>query len=375
MCQTKAEGGKRCAAHMSGSTATVTMASIIADVQEPVVKKVFTALRKEGKKLPAPTPEEVYALSENNAMMAKFDPSIPENRRKKLVEKWENAKSESPDGGTFHAWRHTLAETFRRGRKIISAVGIAGALVFTSSCASSGALSPTAPTDTASPPSISQTATPSATPTATTPSLAAGIVAKGVANDGKGEYLQTSIADTDPAMKYDPALADAATKANFSEADIAEAQKTVVKFIAEEAIDSTLNGGGTDVDGWWAAHKDQIHPLNQEIMLNDLKSDKDILARERWIASKPDYSYAHGATTPRVVARTITPVALRYAESDTLQGIMIETTASYEMAVKKGELSSVQSSTAELSFAVAKDPADGKWKIAGYDTNYHTAEG
>jgi hypothetical protein len=264
-------------------------------------------------------------------------------------------------------------KTFQR--LTLTAILAASALLVTG-CGGNGAASAapaTSATDAVASPE--QSSSPSATPTVATPSLAAGIVAKGVANDGKGEYLQTSIADTDPAMKYDPALADAATKANFSEADIAEAQKTVVKFIAEEAIDSTLNGGGTDVDGWWAAHKDQIHPLNQEIMLNDLKSDKDILARERWIASKPDYSYAHGATTPRVVARTITPVALRYAESDTLQGIMIETTASYEMAVKKGELSSVQSSTAELSFAVAKDPADGKWKIAGYDTNYHTAEG
>lgn len=373
MCQTKAEGGKRCAAHMSGSTATVTMASIIADVEEPVVKKVFTSLRKEGKKLPAPTPEEVYALSENNAMMAKFDPSIPDNRRKKLVEKWENAKSESPDGGTFHAWRHTLAETFRRGRKIISAVGIAGALVFTSSCASSGALTSSQPTDTATPPSVSQTATPSASPSATPAPLAAGIVAKGVANDGKGEYLQTSISDSDPAMTYNPAIVDDAAKANYSEADIAEAQKTAVRFIAEEAIDSSVNGGN-DVDGWFAAHKDQILPANQPIMLQDMKSDKDILARERWIANRPGYSYLHGATTPRIQSRTITPKQVSFVQSGNLQGIMVDTTASWSMKVTGGSHSGVQSTTAELSFAVAKD-VDGKWKIAGYDTNYHTAEG
>ena len=376
MCQTKAEGGKRCAAHMSGSTATVTMASIIADVEEPVVKKVFTSLRKEGKKLPSPTPEEVYALSENNAMMAKFDPSIPDNRRKKLVEKWENAKSESPDGGTFHAWRHTLAETFRRGRKIFSAVGIAGALVFTSSCASSGALSPT-PTDTASPSSISQTATPSAIPTATataTPTLAAGIIAKGVANDGKGDYLQTTIADTDPAMQYNPALADDAAKAHYSEADLAEAQKVTVKFIAEEVIDSTLNGGG-NVDNWWAAHKDQIHPLNQDMMLSELKAGKDNVARESWMATKPGYSYVHGADTPRVQSRTITPIGLRYVESDTLQGVMLDTQISYSMKVTGGTHTGIQTTTANASYAVAKDPADGKWKIAGYNANFQTSEG
>jgi hypothetical protein len=376
MCQTKAEGGKRCAAHMSGSTATVTMASIIADVQEPAVKKVFTALRKEGKKLPAPTPEEVYALSENNAMMAKFDPSIPDSRRKKLVEKWENAKSESPDGGTFHAWRHTLAETFRRGRKIFAATGIAGALIFTSSCSSSGALGHSGPTDTSSPTSISQTATPSASPTASAATLPAGIIAKGAANDGKGIYLQTSIADTDPAMKYNPAITDDAAKAHYSEADLAEAQKVIVKFIAEEAIDSSLNGGGTDVDGWFAAHKDEILPANQAPMLNDIKSNTgDVIARESWMATKPGYSYVHGDNTPRVTARTITPTKFRYVESGSLQGVMLDTNVSYSMKVTGGSHSGVQSTTGTVSFAVAKDPADGKWKIAGYNTHYTTAEG
>lgn len=376
MCQTKAEGGKRCAAHMSGSTATVTMASIIADVQETVVKKVFTALRKEGKKLPAPTPEEIYALSENNAMMAKFDPSIPENRRKKLVEKWENAKSETPDGGTFHAWRHTLAETFRRGRKIFAATGIAGALIFTSSCSASGSLGASGPTDTSSPTtSISQTATPSPSASTPTSTLPAGIIAKGAANDGKGVYLQTSIADTDPAMKYTPAIADAGAKSHFSAAELAEAQKMAVKFIAEEAIDSTLNGGGTDVDGWYAAHKNQILPQNQAIMLKDLKSGKDVLARESWMASKPGYSYVHEANTPRVTSRTITPTKLRYVEGGGVQGVMLDTNVSYAMNVTGGSHSGVQTTTGNISFAVAKDPADGKWKIAGYQAHYQTAEG
>lgn len=265
-------------------------------------------------------------------------------------------------------------KTFQR--LTLTAILAASTLLVTG-CGGNGAV-PAAPAPSAvaaSPEATSSSSTAKASDVPAAPVLAAGIVAKGVANDGKGVYLQTSIADTDPAMKYDPALADAATKANYSEAEITEAQQVAVKFIAEEAIDSTLNGGGTDIDGWWAAHKDQIHPLNQEIMLNDLNSEKDILSRERWIADKPGYSYVHGATTPRVIARTITPTKLTYVESATLKGIYVDTTASYEMAVNKGDLSSTQVSTAELSFAVAKDPADGKWKIAGYDTNYHTAEG
>jgi hypothetical protein len=208
--------------------------------------------------------------------------------------------------------------------------------------------------------------------------MPAGIIAKGVANDGVGDYLQTSISDDDPAMKYNPALADAAAKAHFSEADLAEAQKVVVKFIAEEAIDSTLNGGMGDIDVWWNAHKDQIHPLNQDIMLADMKTPgKAPLCRELWILERPGYSYVHGKDTPRVTERTITPLALRYAESSTLSGVMLDTNVTYSMAVttERG-MDSVQNSTGEVSFAVAKDVADGgKWKIAGYNTNYHTREG
>lgn len=47
-------------------------------------------------------------------------------------------------------------------------------------------------------------------------------------------------------MQYDPAIVDDAAKAHFSEAELTEAQRMIVRFIAEEAIDSTLNGG-TDI--------------------------------------------------------------------------------------------------------------------------------
>ncbi|WP_284978675.1 hypothetical protein [Arthrobacter sp. fls2-241-R2A-200] len=253
-------------------------------------------------------------------------------------------------------------------RKVIFAAGVVGAVFFTSACSASEAASPTG---TSSPSgSASAAAAPSATPSAVTfpYTLPNGLVAKGVANDGHGDYIQTSIADTDPAMKYNPAITDDAAKAHFSEADLAEAQKVIVRFIAEEAIDSTLNDG-TDVDAWWAAHLDQIHPGNM-VMLTDMKSSKDILARERWMATKPGFSYAHG-DKPRVTRRTITPVKLGFVENGPLQGVMLGTTASYSMAVTSGP---DQNSTAELTFTAAKDPADGKWKIAGYNTNYHTAQ-
>lgn len=260
-------------------------------------------------------------------------------------------------------------------RKVIAATGVVGALIFTSACSASEVASPAPVTS-----SASATPTASAEPTAATVALkmADGITIKGVANDGVGDYLQTSIADDDPAMKYNPALADAGAKAHYSEAELAEAQKVVVRFIAEEAIDSTLNGGKGDVDVWWNSHKDQIHPLNQELMLADMKTPNNAtLSTEKWMAEKPTpYTYVHGTETPRVTARTITPLALRFVESANLQGVMLDTNVTYSMEVTDGKKRNMQNSTGELSFAVAKDPADGgKWKIAGYNTNYHTREG
>jgi hypothetical protein len=259
-----------------------------------------------------------------------------------------------------------------KSRKIVAAAGIVGALFFTSACSSSEAASPASTTSASA--AASSSATPS--PTASFPyTLPNGLIAKGIANDGKGDYIQTSIADTDPAMQYNPAITDDAAKAHYSEAELAEAQKVIVRFIAEEVIDSTLNGG-SDVDGWWAAHKDQVHPLNQDLMLNELKSvDKSPLARESWIATRPGYSYLHGTDTPRIKSRNITPNKLRYVTSSTLQGVMLDTNTNWSMEVTGGKHTGVQSTNATASVAVAKDAADGKWKVAGYQVDVTTAEG
>jgi hypothetical protein len=260
-------------------------------------------------------------------------------------------------------------------RKIVAAAGIAGALIFTSACSAPEATSAagTPGASEAAPAAVTPSATPS--PTSKFPyTLPSGLVAKGVANDGRGEYLQTGIADTDPAMQYNAGITDDAAKAHFSEADLAEAQKVVVRFIAEEGIDSTLNGGGNP-DLWLAAHKDQIHSSFQDILLTELKDGKDVFARESWMATKPGLSYVHGADAPRVTMRVITPQKLRFIDGNGLQGVFLDTTAAYSMAVTAdGARKPDQNSTAEISYAVAKDAADGKWKIAAYQTNFRTAE-
>lgn len=262
-------------------------------------------------------------------------------------------------------------------RKTLAAAGVAGSLFFTSACSTSVAASPADTSSSASSASASGSAAASPTPTPSSKfpyNLQKGLVAKGVANDGHGDYIQTSITDTDPAMQYKPSIAEDAAKAHFSEAELAEIQKVIVRFIAEEGIDSTLNGGGNP-DRWLAAHKDQIHPTFQAGLLKDLKDGKDVVARELWMATKPGLSYLHSADTARVTRRTITPVKFRYVEGNDLQGVYLDTTVAYAMAVtSNGTRKPDQNSTADISYAVAKDAADGKWKIAAYLTNFKTAE-
>lgn len=263
-------------------------------------------------------------------------------------------------------------------RKIIVVTGITGALVLTSACSAPVASSPTSttiPSASASPASASSDTLPVL---AKFLNLPTGIIVKRVANDGTGDYLQTSISDDDPAMKYDPAITDDEAKAHYSDAELAEAQKVIVKFIAEEAIDSTLNGGNSNFDGWFAKHKNEILPASQDAMLNDMKAGKEVLATENWMTAKEDYSYVHGDNTPRVTARTITPTKFRYVKTGAMQGVMLDTKVAYSMAVTKGAfpLRSTQNSTGDLSFAVAQDSADGgKWKISGYTVTYNTNEG
>lgn len=365
MCQAKSKGGKRCAAHMAGSTATVSMTTVLTGAVESFVKKVFSGLRKEGKNLQAPSREEVIALADNNAMMSRFDVTIPDNRRASLAKRWEEAKKETPDGPTFHAWRHTLAETSRSWRKSFAAVGIAGSLMMTSACGV-GSNQPDS-TPVASPSvSISQEATPTVAPTPTTPALPA----KGVVNNGVGEYQQTTIAPDDPALKYDPATADATIQSQYTPEQIAEAQKVVVTFVAEEGIDSTLNGG-KNVDAWWAANKDKIAPEFQNDVYKELSSNGEFVARGSWGRGNPDnLTYNYEANSPRVQQRSI-KVEKIFSVNDPNNSIVINSKIDYIVKAKDSAGKEMPINVkGDMMYAVRKDAATGKWLIVGNKSNY-----
>ena len=368
MCQAKSKGGKRCAAHMAGSTATVSMTTVLTGAVESFVKKVFTGLRKEGKNLQAPSREEVIALADNNAMMSRYDVTIPDSRRASLARRWEEAKNETPDGPTFHAWRHTLAETSRSWRKSFAAVGIAGSLLMTSACGVGANHTDSTPVPSPSV-SISQQASPSASavPTQAAPS----VPVKAVANNGKGEYQQTTISPDDPALKYDTRVVSPEAAAQFSPEDITAAQKTVITFLAEEGIDSTLNDGN-NVDGWWAANKDKIAPELQAPAYEYLKSGKTFVARGSWDdANSKGYTYTYNKDQPRVKDRKIDVLSVKTESNANGTSLIFNSNVDYVMAGKDSAGASHDINVkGTMMYAVRKDAATGNWLITGQKSSY-----
>lgn len=295
MCQAKSKGGKRCFAHMLGTQASVIMASIMGNVPQEHAKKVSSELRKEGKGLPAPTEEEILAFARNNQFISRHDVTIPDNMRAGLVKRWQKAEMERPDGGGFHAWKHVLVESVVRYRRTAAAVGLAGLMTFSTAC-SGGQDIGNAPENTSSPsPSISQTAPAG-------PSIAGGQVIK----TDKGEYLQSTIADDDPAMKYDSTKATDEAKAQYTEDELKEAQKITSKYVAEEMIDSPLNNSAVSVDTWWTANKDKFDPNYHAETKKALDDGQGPVIRNLWQEERKDtYSYVYSPTETRVFDRNM----------------------------------------------------------------------
>lgn len=379
MCQTLAQGGKRCDTHKDGSKATVSLTSIIADVQEKIVRKVFTSLKKEGKGLDNPEKEEVVSYAETGKFLTKHDPNIPERQKKTIMNQFEKAKEEEPSGPLFHAWKHTLPETLRRTRKSLMAVGMAGAIMATSACG--GTTGPSIDHGTPVPsssPSISQSATPSANPTPIS-SNSPGAVINGIptkpeiSNDGKGEYIQTSIAADDPALTYNPAIVDPSAS-SYSPEDITAAQKVAITFLAEEGIDSTLNNNPADVanqEAWWAKNKDRFAPAHQDTIHNAIIANdpnQPIVFRGQHRAGK--YDLASGPSSTHVLSRTITPVAVKAGNINGENLLGVQSKVDFTLNAVSDGAPAKESVSGTVSYTMVKDSSSGKWLIAGSSAQY-----
>lgn len=257
-------------------------------------------------------------------------------------------------------------------RKSLMTVGVASSLLLASACGSSPSASPSAPAGTeTSANSASTEPSTTASPKVSATDVSA-LPVKGPANNGKGEYLQTTISSDDPALKYNPDVVSSDALAKFSVADITAAQKTAITFLAEEGIDSTLNDG-SDVDSWFAANKGKIAPELQTPVYDYLKAGKTFVATGSWNdANTEQWSYAYVPGKPRVKFRKIVVQSVSTEDAPAGTSLIFKTDVNYIMAGAKVDKSATSDITVKgsMMYAVRKDAATGEWLITGQKSNY-----
>lgn len=376
MCKT---GGKRCDTHKDGSKATVTLTSKITAVQEAIVRKIFVILKKEGKGLDAPAHEEVVSYAETGKFLTKYNPDITERQKKSLMRQFEKSKQEEPSGPLFHAWKHTMPEVVRRTRKTMMATGLAAGILMTSACGGNpggNTLETTAPPTTA-PTTIAATTAPSAEPSMT---AIPGTVINGMptkkelASNSKGEYIQTTISPNDPAFKFNPATVDQSASV-YSPEEMTAVQKQVATFVAEETIDSNINGTSNpkDLQGWWNKNKDKFDTSSQQEMHDVLMSNdttKAIVFRAQFREGKYDLNYGKDAV--HVTSRSMTPTKILGGTLKGKEAMSIDFDINFSLAAKVDGKVVNENTSGIASYTMLKDPASGKWFISGFNNTFNT---
>ena len=178
-------------------------------------------------------------------------------------------------------------------------------------------------------------------------------------NNGNGSYLQTSIDDKDPAMQYNESIVSADLKAKYSEDEIAEAQKTVVRFIAEQTIDSTVQGGGSSSE-WFEKHQDAIAPDFREEAKRLVADPKSGFLIDNPNRKSAGYELAYDEKSARVDSRSIDVTKIILASKDRP---LVSANIEYSLKTKEGKL---EKASGTISYAVTE--IEGRWLISGYES-------
>jgi hypothetical protein len=194
-----------------------------------------------------------------------------------------------------------------------------------------------------------------------------------VVNNGRGDYLQSTILSSDPAMKYNPKLVDeqATALADSQNLDLSSMQATIVKFVAEEGLDSTLNGGGK-VNAWWENHKDIIAPESQADIFARLENNdgkNTLVATGAPRIGKYDFTYGKDKT--RISSRSIIVNSIKVSDANAKE-FSISISAIYAMNITQNNRDGVENDEASLNFTVRPGTVPNQWFITGYDNKYKT---
>lgn len=176
-------------------------------------------------------------------------------------------------------------------------------------------------------------------------------------------------------MVLNPEIVDPETTAGLTPEDLQAALAAIVKFTAEEGIDSTLNGGLETPDQWWARNKHRIHPDFEHDIYENIISGGSFLQAETWQKEYGgSYKYITAADRTRIYNRSITAKTLWCLYPGT---VAVEMDVNYEMLATANigrTGSGIQPSYGTMTYSATRD-GSGTWLIDGWDNAMKTTEG
>lgn len=132
MCQSIAEGGKRCQGHLKARTSAAMATYVVHKTGLPraEVGPVITALRREFADAPAPTRAEVDEFLEKQAAEVEHERELSDDRRDSIVDRLRAGIGQVlPDGATFAAWKNLMDRAWDRVKGPVKAVLVGAAAV------------------------------------------------------------------------------------------------------------------------------------------------------------------------------------------------------------------------------------------------------
>lgn len=282
MCQSKAATGgigKRCFVHHPGTQASINYVYSKTGIDKKQIYDIMKELRKEGRMLDAPSPEEVEKYFALEEFKTKFDNTLTEKERvtilKQLLAARSEAKTNPVSGGVLHSWKNAMQRTVQRFKRPLIALGLTGTLLFgAAGCVGNVSPDPVAtPSISASQGTTTNPSNPSAEVPCSTdnPGPYGDAVQKAEVTDQYGTYCHITIDPDSAALTFDASKVDSTVaELGFTNEDAAAAQKAAVTFVVEQSLDSALLDTYTKENSvkWLEDNKNLINPSSIELYEN-----------------------------------------------------------------------------------------------------------
>lgn len=195
-------------------------------------------------------------------------------------------------------------------------------------------------------------------------------------NDVKGEYLQTTLADNDPAYDFPASVVDPTATDLFTNEEIKSAQNFIAKFTAEEAIDSTLNGNPESVDAtekWLSDNKHVFSPISYDSIREQvLRMDTETPLVFRPFA-RNGYGTVYGVDKTRISQRHIETSLICGGEvqNQPKPGLSITNSVAFATKVIAQGKEVDEYTYGSVTYIVVPGDTQGEWLIAGFNAKHY----